>query len=206
LQEIASNGTQRRTRRSQSALLVALVTAIALAAAPGLASARTAKARTAKAPCRDANLRPTSTDLARIDAATACLIDAVRASAHLRPLRVDARLQGVAAGQSSEMVLGDYFGDNTRAGATPLQRIVATRYQVGARAISTAQNIGWATGSDATPAGIVAAWMRSPPHRRIILTGAFRDLGVGAAPTAPAALAEGQPGATYTAEFGARVR
>jgi hypothetical protein len=46
--------------------------------------------------------------------------------------------------------------------------------------------------------------MASPPHREIVLTDEFRDIGVGASATAPAALAAGQPGATYTVEFGVR--
>jgi hypothetical protein len=46
--------------------------------------------------------------------------------------------------------------------------------------------------------------MHSPPHREIVLTEAFRDIGVGATPAAPAALAAGRSGATYTVEFGVR--
>lgn len=154
--------------------------------------------------CRGAYLRPTRTNLAAIDTATACLIDRVRAAAHLRALHVNPSLQRVAARQSREMVLGDYFGDDSRSGQTPLQRIVATRYLRHTNLVSMAQNIGWGTDARATPAAIVAAWMHSPPHREIILTDEFRDIGVGANPIAPAALAAGKPGATYTVEFGAR--
>jgi uncharacterized protein YkwD len=101
-------------------------------------------------------------------------------------------------------VLGDYFGDDSRSGETPLQRIVATRYLRHTTGVSTAQNIGWGTDAQATPAAIVAAWMHSPPHREIILTEEFRDIGVGARAAAPPALAAGRPGATYTVEFGTR--
>jgi uncharacterized protein YkwD len=156
------------------------------------------------ASCRGANLRPSATDLGAVDAATVCLIDRAREAAHLRALRANASLQRVAARQSREMVLGDYFGDDSRSGQTPLQRIVATRYLRDTNHVSTAQNIGWGTRAQATPAAIVSAWMRSPPHREIVLTDEFRDIGVGATPSAPAALAAGQPGATYTVEFGVR--
>jgi uncharacterized protein YkwD len=158
----------------------------------------------ASAPCRGANLRPTPTDLAAIDSATACLIDRARGAAQLRTLHANPSLQRVAARQSREMVLGDYFGDDSRSGETPLQRIVATRYLRHAARVSTAQNIGWGTDTQATPAAIVAAWMNSPPHREIVLTEEFRDVGVGVSPAAPAALAAGRPGATYTVEFGTR--
>lgn len=179
--------------------LLACSAGIALGGPVSLAGARVG------APCANSNLRPTRSDLPTVDAATVCLIDQVRRSTGLRPLRPNRSLHGVAASQSAEMVLGDYFGDNSRSGQTPLQRIAATRYTKRSRGISAAQNIGWGTGTEATPAAIVAAWMASPPHRRIMLTAGFRDVGVGAAPAAPATLAEGQPGATYTVDFGARL-
>jgi uncharacterized protein YkwD len=157
------------------------------------------------APCANSNLRPTGSNLPTVDAATVCLIDRVRRSTGVRPLRPNRSLHGVATNQSAEMVLGDYFGDNSRSGQTPLQRIAATRYRRHTHGLSTAQNIGWGTGTAATPAAIVAAWMASPPHRRIMLSAGFRDVGVGAAPAAPAALAGGQPGATYTVDFGKRL-
>ena len=58
--------------------------------------------------------------------------------------------------------------------------------------------------ADATPAGIVTAWMHSPPHREIILTAAFRDAGAGVVPAVPSVIAPGAPGATYAIEFGVR--
>jgi uncharacterized protein YkwD len=157
------------------------------------------------APCRDATLQPSPADLARIDTATLCLLNQIRSAYRLRPLRFSRPLQSVAAGQAHDMVLGDYFGDDSLSGETPMQRILTTSYPVGAVQLSTAQNIGWAVGPTATPTGMVAAWMSSPPHRAIILTPSYRDLGVGVTPAAPSSLAEGRPGATYTLELGLRV-
>jgi uncharacterized protein YkwD len=189
-------------------VIVALAAALASALTPcacALASSARAQAPASLARrCRGAGLRPTSANLTAVDTATACLIDRARRAAHLHVLRANRSLQRVAARQSREMVLGDYFGDDSRSGQTPLQRIVATRYLRDTAQFSTAQNIGWGTDAQATPAAIVAAWMHSPPHREIILTEAFRDIGVGASPAAPAALAAGRVGATYTVEFGAR--
>lgn len=184
----------------------------ALAGRPASAavSSRPSRSHTAKplipqAPCAHAELQPNATDLALIDAATLCLINRVRAAHHLRSLRFSWPLQSVASGQAKDMVIGDYFGDRSLSGATPLQRILATPYPGRAWRLSTAQNIGWATGPLATPAGIVEAWMHSPPHRKIILTPSFRDIGVGATPAAPSSLSEGLEGATYTIEFGQRI-
>ncbi|MFI5009190.1 MAG: CAP domain-containing protein [Solirubrobacterales bacterium] len=123
----------------------------------------------------------------------------------LRVLRLSSPLQSVAVGQARDMVIGDYFGDRSLSGRTPLQRILATRYPGRAWRLATAQNIGWATGPLATPAGMVEAWMHSPPHREIILTSSFRDVGVGVTPAAPSSLSQGLGGATYTIEFGQRI-
>jgi hypothetical protein len=45
---------------------------------------------------------------------------------------------------------------------------------------------------------IVAAWIASPPHHRILLGGRFRDIGVGVATGTPKA----STGATYTLDAG----
>jgi uncharacterized protein YkwD len=153
--------------------------------------------------CANTGLRPSSANLSKIEAATFCLINTLRRFHHLHALRLNANLHAVAAGQASEMVLGDYFGDDNRAGQTPLQRIVASSYPHAAR-VSTAQNIGWGTGPDATPAAMVRAWTRSAPHLRIILTAGFRDIGIGVAPAVPSSVTTSARGATYTVEFGVR--
>jgi uncharacterized protein YkwD len=44
--------------------------------------------------------------------------------------------------------------------------------------------------------------MASPGHRANILNPEFRSTGVGVSPQAPAPLAGGQAGATYTQDFG----
>ncbi len=64
------------------------------------------------------------------------------------------------------------------------------------------ENIAWGTMWLATPQSIVSAWMASPGHRANILDGACRETGIGVEPRPPASLAEGQPGALYTQDFG----
>jgi uncharacterized protein YkwD len=155
--------------------------------------------------CVNSNLQPTSANLAQIDAATFCLVEQVRAAHRLRPLRLNRPLQSVATSQTRDMVAGDYFGDNSISGQTPMQRILASPYPSGAARVNSAQNIGWATGPLATPAAMVRAWMSSIPHRAIILTPRFRDIGVGVTPAAPSALSRGLAGATYTLELGRRI-
>jgi uncharacterized protein YkwD len=152
-------------------------------------------------------VRPTGANSAAVDAAALCLMNQVRRSYGLRALRLNGALAQVAGGQASDMVRGDYFSDDSLSGQTPLARIMETGY-AGAHALSarllTAQNIGWGTGANATPVGIVRAWMGSPPHRQIILTAAYRDAGVGVTAAVPSILGQGWLGATYAVEFGAR--
>jgi uncharacterized protein YkwD len=155
--------------------------------------------------CANANLQPRRSNLLAIDAATFCLIEQVRVAHHLQPLRYSPPLQSVATGQTRDMVAGDYFGDQSISGLTPMQRILATPYPSHAKRVNSAQNIGWATGPLATPAAMVQAWMHSIPHREIILTARFRDIGVGVTPAAPSSLARGLNGATYTLELGQRI-
>jgi uncharacterized protein YkwD len=155
-------------------------------------------------PCSDAQLQPTRANLSRVTSATLCLIQHERHSYHLSLLHSDGSLQRIATKQAKEMVVGDYFGDNSLSGWTPIHRIEISHYARRGKSLSAAQNIGWGTAGLATPAAMVQGWMLSPPHRHIMLTGAYRDIGVGVAPAAPASLTLGAKGATYTVEFAAR--
>lgn len=182
------------------------------ARARGATSANTANASTANATltrawgkaCRDTHLQPTHADLSRVSAATLCLIERERRAYRRGLLRSNRSLQRIATGQAREMVIGDYFGDNNRSGSTPIQRLEVSAYASRAKRLLAAQNIGWGTGPLATPAAMVHGWMLSPPHRHIMLTASYRDIGVGVAPAAPPRLTQGLPGATYTVEFAAR--
>ncbi|HEY3865151.1 MAG TPA: CAP domain-containing protein [Solirubrobacteraceae bacterium] len=171
------------------------------------ASALAASARTtAKSPrsCAYANLRPTATDTALVDAATLCLIDQVRNAYRLRTLRYNRELQAVAGEQAKGMVRDDYFSDDSPSGQTPAALIAETSYGEHAPSLATGENLAWGTRSEAAPADIVASWMRSPPHRELILAGSFRDVGVGVSPAIPSIVGHGATGATYAVEFAAR--
>jgi uncharacterized protein YkwD len=156
--------------------------------------------------CRGADLAPTPGNSSAIGAATLCLIDRIRAAWHLAPVRANSALRAVAASQVRSMVRLDYFADVRPTGQTPLSLVTRTNYWAHTSSVSVAQNIAWGTGPLATPARIVAAWMASPPHRRLILRGYFRDAGVAAAPAVPWRLGHGRYGATYAIELGKRSR
>ncbi len=188
-------------RRAGAVIAVALAMVCAL---QGATPVRGATASTGSGRCRGALTLPIRSNLTLIDSAVICLIDRERAEHRLPALQPNSDLHGIASSLAREMASSGYFGDDSEAGQTPWQRITESPYAVGAQVVAAAQNIGWGTGGLATPQGVVEEWMRSPPHRLIMLSSGYRDVGVGAAPIAPSSLTNEKPGATYTVEFAAR--
>jgi uncharacterized protein YkwD len=150
---------------------------------------------------------PTARNLALVRAATLCLINRERSAHRERPLREDQRLELAAESHTATMIADGYFGHYGRGGQTPADRLREAGYipssSVG---YSIGENIAWGTGGLASPRAIVAAWMQSPPHRENILNAEFEDTGIGVAAAVPGNLAEGEPGATYTEDFGVIIR
>ncbi len=186
-------------------LAAALATCLYLGAGTGTAAGQHAGAHSAaREPCVGEYARPGAANAATIDAATLCLINGLRRADHMAALQPNRELQRVALAQVREMVRRDYFADVSPSGITPGTLIESTSYARHASVLVLGENIGWGTGADTTPAYMVGAWLRSPPHRRLIFTSAFRDAGVGATPAAPWELAHGEAGATYALELGRR--
>jgi uncharacterized protein YkwD len=103
------------------------------------------------------------------------LLNRVRSWHHLPPLRVERCLVRAARAHSRAMTHADYFAhDSLEDGERWSQRV--RRF---CRASMFGETIAWGTGSLATPAAIVRAWLESPPHRRVILMPTLRRIGVG---------------------------
>ena len=130
------------------------------------------------------------------DDAVRCEINKIRATHGLAPIRTTTELRVAAQRHSEDMVRRRYFAHVSPSGQNVSERV----RQSGYRFRRVGENIGWGTGSAATPAAIVQAWMHSPPHRRIILTPGFREAGVGIAEGAP----QGGDGKTYVLDVGSR--
>jgi uncharacterized protein YkwD len=153
--------------------------------------------------CSDADLAPNEADLARIRQATLCLVNRERTTRGESPLATDARLEQAAQAHTEDMASSDYFEHVGPGGDTPISRSQASGYIYDSRGgYAVGENIGWGTLWLATPRSIVAAWMASPGHRAITLDARYRDTAVGVWPNPPASLADGQPGAIYTQDFG----
>jgi len=149
--------------------------------------------------CSNGDLIPTALDLAAVDAATLCLVNAARHDAGVPALVENAQLDRAAAGHSAEMLGAGNFDHIGPDGRDAAARILATGYVPTGRGGVIGENIGAATLAAATPAAMVALWMRSPSHRANILNPTFSETGLGVA-AAPAVLGN-HPGATYTEEF-----
>ena len=128
------------------------------------------------------------------------LINAARAHHGAPPLRADRRLARAAAAHSRDMVAHRYFAHRSRTGEAPSRRIAHTGWMHGRRCWHLGENLAWGTLRRARPAAVVAAWLRSPSHRRIMLDGRYRVVGIGIARGVP--FAGHRYGLTYTADFG----
>jgi uncharacterized protein YkwD len=124
-----------------------------------------------------------------------CLVNEQRAGAGLGALHHDRRLARAAGRFSTSMVREHFFDHVSPEGSTLPGRAKAAGYPGG----TLGETIGWGSGELSTPAAIVQAWMESPPHHAVLMGGAFRRVGLGAAMGSP----EGTGGAaTVTADFG----
>lgn len=157
--------------------------------------------------CPGADATPSKADAARIRAATVCLIDAERARRGLPRLRVDRSLAAMARRYARAMVRARFFSHTAPGGGTLDRRVRATGFAgAGVASWTVGEDLGWGTGTSATPRQQVAAWMASPPHRRNILEPSFRSIGIGVATGVPVRGVAAAIGATYVAEFGVHRR
>jgi len=153
--------------------------------------------------CPNTNLMPSEANLVAVREATLCLVNRERSRAGEQPLRPNGALEDSAQGHSTSMAVHGYFEHVSPGGSTPLSRMRESGYLSSSTpGYMVGENIAWGSGSLATPAAMVAAWMASPPHRANILDRSFRDTGMGVSPHLPSSFADGAPGAIYTEDFG----
>ncbi|MES2465051.1 MAG: CAP domain-containing protein, partial [Armatimonadota bacterium] len=91
------------------------------------------------------------------------------------PLVADPALTAAAQQHAEDMAAQGYFSHTDRQGEGPAERAAANGYP---RNVGTGENIA---SGQATPEAVVQGWMNSPGHRRNILNGDYRTIGVGSA-------------------------
>lgn len=98
-------------------------------------------------------------------------VNAARAEAGCKPLRMNARLTAAAKGHAAAMARENFFGHAGKDGSRFSSRIRRQGYSFTA----AAENIA---AGQKTAGQVVASWMRSSGHRRNILDCRMRDTGI----------------------------
>jgi uncharacterized protein YkwD len=150
--------------------------------------------------CADGGARPGQVSSGALARAVLCLLNHERRLRGLGPLRQSAALTVAARRHASDMVRRRYFAHVSPAGETLGDRAARTGYLRGASGWSLGEVLAWTDRARATPRTAVRELMHSTPHRQIILTAAFRDVGISVIGHAP--LAGVRRGATFVADFG----
>jgi len=174
-------------RRRAAACPAAVAILFALGPAPAPAATR----------CAGASAAPSAAAAAARQRAVVCEINRVRRRHGLASVERDARLARAASRYAQAMVAGRFFSHTSPGGSTLHDRLRAAGY----RGVAAGETLAWAEGRLAAPRAIVRSWMRSGPHRRVLL-GRYRHVGVGVALGSPFGRAM-SGSATYAADFGA---
>ncbi|HEV8249089.1 MAG TPA: CAP domain-containing protein [Gaiellaceae bacterium] len=145
-----------------------------------------------------------SRSLDALDDSIVAQINVVRRAHGLAPVRASARLHRSAEGHSRAMGTYGFFAHESRDGTAFWKRIRHDYPAAGYRVWSVGENLAFSTGTlDA--AATVRMWMNSPPHRRVLLTPTWRDVGISALHVTAAPGDFGGDDVTLvTADFGIR--
>ena len=152
--------------------------------------------------CEDRDLRPTEDNIAAVEAATLCLVNAERRHRDVAELEDNDALTTSARRKSRHMVERRYFAHVGPDDRDVRDWVEGTGYISGVGSFVLGENLGWASEGAAVPERIVLGWLQSPSHRRNMLSDRYTDSGIGVAIGAPRE--EGGGGATYTHHLGAR--
>ena len=179
---------------TRAPILAALAIAAVCALAPASAAASS---------CAGAETEAAGLDTAELEQSVLCLINEERSAAGIGPVRSNPKLAQAAAKHSNDMVQNGFFAHTSPGGATFIDRISATGYMRGARSWLVGENLVWGTGQLSTPAGMVDAWMNSPPHRANLLRDRFREIGLSGVRGTPDDAGD-DGGITVSSEYGSR--
>ena len=154
-------------------------------------------------PVRATSDRP-ATALRSLEQGVLTEVNALRHQHGLMPLRLSSGLAAAAHQHSTEMANRGYFGHSSANGSL-FDRRIARFYPRGGRHYwSVGENLLWSS-PNVDAAGVLSTWLNSPEHRRNMLKGRWREIGLSAVhvPSAPGAYS-GREVTIVTADLGAR--
>lgn len=131
-------------------------------------------------------------------------MNAVRAARGLHPLTVAPGLRASALSHSRAMLAHGFFAHESPDGTAFSERIKRTYAPRPSGFWAVGENL-YSSSVQPTAANTVRAWLASPPHRGILLSAQYRDVGIG---VVRSTLAGGEfgdlPTWVVTADFGSR--
>jgi uncharacterized protein YkwD len=157
----------------------------------------------AEANCVDADVQPTANNLAHVSDVVFCLMNAMRENEGVPDLKQQADLAKASVDHSQDMVDNKYFAHDSQDGRDVVARLKQVLYIPKAGDWVVGENLAWGAGALATPKSLVNAWMNSPPHRENLLSGDFKEVGMGVVFGTPSK--DAPDGVTVTTDFGTRL-
>ena len=149
--------------------------------------------------CEHIHAKPERASVRVARRATICLINSARHRNGRRRLDNNPDL-GLSSRRHSDYMRSHHcFSHQCYGEADLLGRVSATGYMLGASSYRCGETLAWDAHQGASPKAIVRAWLHSPTHRPVLLSGDFEHLGVGVVWASPwdAKAAAG----TYTADL-----
>jgi uncharacterized protein YkwD len=108
-----------------------------------------------------------------------CEIARVRERSDERPLRAHEQLDLAAARHAADMFERRYFSHVSPGGGDLGDRARRAGFVRPGCSWGVGEILAWGTGARSSAREIVRAWLRSPPHRRILLSDRYGRLGLG---------------------------
>jgi uncharacterized protein YkwD len=131
-------------------------------------------------------------------------VNAVRRAHGLAPVRGSAALERAAGGHSRAMATLGFFSHTSRDGTIFWKRIARSYSSRGYDYWTVGENLLWSS-AELDGAASVRMWLKSPPHRKVLLNRLWREVGISAvhASAAPGDFG-GREATVVTADFGLR--
>jgi uncharacterized protein YkwD len=142
--------------------------------------------------------------VADLERKTVAAINDVRRQNGLAPVRLNRALSSAAREHSRAMAEHGFFAHDSLDGSAFWRRLELVYPPLPGRSWATGQNLVWAS-PDLSAKAALDLWMKSPPHRKNLLTPGWREVGLGGvhALAAPGVY-EGLDVTILTANFGVR--